>query len=464
MIAKIHKKRMQVLVKNTAKKGDARMSFLQKVLSGGGIKVPHHKDTANYPTEVLPLPARIVLPMSQHVGAPCEPAVKKGDIVYVGTMVGKAPSKVSMHIFSSVSGKVISIEHVRYKTGRDDTVVIIETDGLQTPDPSIAPPDVTDFDSFIAAMEVSGIVGLGGAGFPTDIKITPKNLSEIDTLLINGAECEPYLTTDNREFLECPDDIIYGIDACLKYLGIPKALICIEDNKPEAIDLMTRKNQKDDRISVKVLESSYPQGAQNILIKNATGRIVKRGARHTSVGVLMLNVTTVSNIGKYLKTGMPLVEKRVTVAGDAVEEPKNLMVPIGTPINDIITFCGVTEDVGKIIVGGPMMGEAQMDLNYPLTRANNGVLAFSHKATIKRDATPCIRCGRCVRSCPMGLTPVDIRNAYLREDTRELDRLMADLCIGCGTCSYVCPSKRLLTTTVTLAKTYLKTHSDRNKK
>ena len=439
------------------------LSRLKKLLSGGGVRVPHHKDTANFPTEQLPLPPKIVLPMNQHVGAPCEPCVKKGDHVYVGTMVGKAPSPMSMHIFSSVSGTVSSVGPILYNTGKGDTVVVVDSDGLQEPDPSICPPEVHDRESFINAVSMSGIVGLGGAGFPTDFNFQPTTLSEIDTLLINGAECEPYLTTDNREFLEHPDSILNGIRACLDYLGIPRALICIEDNKPAAIDLMTRKTAEDERISVCVLESRYPQGAQNVLIYNATGRTVPRGARHTSVGVMMLNVTTVSSVGKYLKTGMPLVTKRLTVAGDAVRDPKNLEVPIGTPIQDVIEFCGLREEPHTVIIGGPMMGSAQMDVNYPVTRQNNGLLLFGAKASEKPNATACIRCGRCINSCPMGLSPLAIRDAYVKYDADRLDALMADLCIGCGTCSYVCPAKRPLTQSVTLAKNFLKTKRNRGK-
>lgn len=440
-----------------------KLRFAQKLLNGGGVRVPHHKDTANYPTETIPLPQVIVLPMSQHVGAPCIPCVAPGDQVYVGTMVGRAPSAMSMHIFSSVSGTVTSVEPILYKAGKGETVVVITPDGSQTLDPAIHPPEVHDLASFIEALSNSGIVGLGGAGFPTDVKVAPKNLSEIDTLLINGAECEPYLTTDNREFLEHPDSILDGIRACLRYLGIPKALICIEDNKPSAIDLMTRKTAEDPQISVRVLESRYPQGAQNVLIKNATGRVVPRGARHTSVGVMMLNVTTVSTIGKYLKTGIPLVSKRLTVAGDAILNHKNLEVPVGTPIADVLAFCGTREEPRKIIIGGPMMGAAQMDVNYPITRQNNGLLAFGQKSSARPHTTACIRCGRCVNSCPAGLSPVDIRNAYVAHDADQLDRLMADLCIGCGTCSYVCPAKRPLTPTVTLAKTFLKQQKNRGK-
>ena len=428
-----------------------------------GTLVPHHKETANQPTEYLPIPQKIILPMSQHVGAPCVPCVKKGDTVFVGTMVGEAPTAVSMHIYSSVSGTVSAVKQILHNVGADETVVEIEPDGNQTPDPAIQPPEVHDFKSFVSALEHSGIVGLGGAGFPTDIKVQPKNLSEIDTLLINGAECEPYLTTDNREFLECTDSVIFGIQSCLEYLGIPKAKICIEDNKPEAIHLMQECCQKDPRLSVCVLESRYPQGAQNVLIKNATGRTVARGARHTSVGVMMLNVTTVSTIGKFLKTGMPLTHKRLTVAGDAILHQKNLEVPIGTPIEDILNFCGLKEEPKKIIVGGPMMGVAQMDVHYPITRQNNGLLAFGAKAAEPAPSTACIRCGRCVNACPMSLSPLEIRKAYYDLDTERLDQLMADLCIACGTCSYVCPAKRQLTQSVTLAKTYLKRNKRREK-
>ena len=440
------------------------MTWLNRVFRAPqGVRVPHWKDTADFPTVTMPLPSEIVLPMVQHVGAPCVPAVQKGDHVDVGTLVGKAPTAMSEDIFSGVSGTVTSVEPILYNAGKGVTVVVIAPDGAQTVDPSVAPPQVHDRDSFVAAVDRSGLVGLGGAGFPTDVKITPKNLSEIDTLLINGAECEPYLTTDNREFLECSDTVLEGIRACLTYLGIPKALICIEDNKPEAIAKMKSMTADDPTISVKVLESRYPQGAQNVLIRNATGRIVPRGARHTSVGVMMLNVTTVSTIGKYLRTGMPLVTKRLTVAGDAIERPQNVEVVIGTKICDVLDFCGLKEAPGKVIVGGPMMGASQMDVNYPITRQNNGLLAFGAERSAVRHSTACIRCGRCVNACPMGLSPVEIRQAYYDLDIEELDRLMADLCIGCGSCSYVCPARRAMTQSMTLARDLLKNKKKRGK-
>ena len=432
-------------------------SAISKFLYEGGVKVPHCKHTANFPTEKLPVPDKVYIPMSQHIGAPCKPCVQKGDYVYVGTKIGEAPVAMSMNIYSSVSGTVESIGEVLRNTGKSVTMITIKSDGKQEVDPSIAPPDVHDLESFISALGNSGIVGLGGAGFPTDVKMLPKNLSDIDTLVINGAECEPYLTTDNREMLEHPQEIIYGIESVQKYLGIEKAILCIEENKPEAIDVMTKMlEKKNDNISVCVLESRYPQGAELLLIKNATGRVVPRGQLPASVGVIVQNVTTISSIGKFLKTGMPLVNKRLTVDGDIIAFPRNIEVAIGTPLKVILDYCQLKDTPGKIIVGGPMMGSAQMDTDYPITRQNNGLLAFSKAKTIKREETACIRCGRCVNSCPMGLSPVDIENSYEKYDADALRKLMADVCIGCGTCSYVCPAKRPLTQSTTLAKAFLR--------
>lgn len=236
-----------------------------------GTQVSHHKETANLPTEQLPVPEKIILPMRQHVGAACEACVQKGDRVLVGTMVGRAPSAMSMHIYSSVSGTVSSVEQILYNAGENDTVVVISPDGAQTPDPDIRPPEVHDLDSFVGALEHSGIVSLGGAGFPTDVKVRPKNLSEIDTLLINGAECEPYLTTDNREFLECSDTVLSGIHACLDFLGIPGAKICIEDNKAEAIRLMRRLCRNDSRISIWCWNPAIPKGRRMYSSKTPPG-------------------------------------------------------------------------------------------------------------------------------------------------------------------------------------------------
>ena len=418
--------------------------------------MPHRKDTAELETTSMPLPREIVLPMQQHIGALCQPVVKKGDHVDVGSLVGHAPHGLSADIFSGVSGTVTAIQPVFYSTGKTDTTVIIETDGEQSVAPAIAPPNIVDRATFLAAMKNSGLVGLGGAGFPTDIKLSPPNLEEIDTWLINATECEPYLSTDYREMMEQSDQVLFGIRTCLTHLGVPKAVICIEENKPEAIKRMRALTASDPRIDVCALPGLYPQGAENVLVHNATGRVVPRGKRQTDVGVMLFNVTTMSKIGHFVRTGMPLTTRRVTVTGDAIAHPQNVKVVIVTRIRDIIEYCGLAKEPHKVVVGGPMMGNAQIDLDYPLVRQNGGLLVFSEDAMEQPATTACIRCGRCTNSCPMQLSPIAIKKAYKTQDADRLDQLMADLCMGCGTCSYVCPAKQPLTQTSKLARDFMR--------
>ncbi len=422
-----------------------------------GAAVPHDKATSGMQTVTMPLPSKLVLCMQQHIGAPCTPVVKKGDHVDVGTVVGKAPSVVSADIHSGVSGTVMGIETVQYPTGGVVQAVVIEPDGQQTIAANIKKPSVTNYESFIQAVRDCGLVGLGGAGFPTAVKLSPKNLQQVDTLVINGAECEPYLTADNREFLEHSDTILSGIKAVMEYLQIQKCCIGIERNKPEAMDLMFSLIKDEPAIKVVPLPSRYPQGAEKVLIERTVGREVPRGGLPSDVGVIVLNVTTVSTIGKYLQTGMPLTTKRVTVEGDAVAKPQNVEVIIGTPLEEVLEFCGGTKvQAAKVITGGPMMGTAQVSLQFPVLKQNNGLLVLSEKSAHLPAAQPCIRCGRCISACPMGLSPVEIANAYNRKDTHALDKMMVDLCIACGTCAYVCPAKRPVSQTMALAKDYLK--------
>lgn len=422
-----------------------------------GAAVPHDKATSGMQTVTMPLPSKLVLCMQQHIGAPCTPVVKKGDHVDVGTVVGKAPSVVSADIHSGVSGTVVGIETVQYPTGGAVQAVVIEPDGQQTIAANIKKPSVTNYESFIQAVRDCGLVGLGGAGFPTAVKLSPKNLQQVDTLVINGAECESYLTADNREFLEHSDTILSGIKAVMEYLQIQKCCIGIERNKPEAMDLMFSLIKDEPAIKVVPLPSRYPQGAEKVLIERTVGREVPRGGLPSDVGVIVLNVTTVSTIGKYLQTGMPLTTKRVTVEGDAVAKPQNVEVIIGTPLEEVLEFCGGTKvQAAKVITGGPMMGTAQVSLQFPVLKQNNGLLVLSEKSAHLPAAQPCIRCGRCISACPMGLSPVEIANAYNRKDTHALDKMMVDLCIACGTCAYVCPAKRPVSQTMALAKDYLK--------
>lgn len=404
----------------------------------------------------MPLLSKIVLSMGQHIGAPASPAVAKGDQVYVGTIVGKSGGFVSSDIHSGVSGTVSEITTITAPNGATQTAVVIVPDGEQKVDPAIAPPEVTDYKSFVDAIRASGLVGLGGAGFPTAVKLSPKNLDEIDTLLINGAECEPYITSDNRCFLEDTHHVLGGIKAVMKYLNIPKCIIGIEGNKPEAIAKMKAAIDAPG-IEVKELPCRYPQGAEKVLIENCTGREVPFPGLPSDVGVIVMNVTSVAFVSKYLETGMPLTTKRLTVDGDIVKEPKNVEVLIGTPIQELLDFCGgLTAQPGKVLYGGPMMGTCVADLSQPILKNNNAVLAFSEKLARLPKKTNCIHCGRCVNACPLGLAAKDIVKAYENGNVELLQELNADLCMSCGTCSFVCPAKRPLAPSIALAKIMMK--------
>lgn len=428
--------------------------FLKR--SAQGADVPHDKRTSKLETVVMPLPSKIVLSMSQHIGAPAAPSVAKGDQVFVGSVVGKSGGFVSSDIHSGVSGIVEDITTITASNGAKQTAVVIVPDGQQTVDPSVKPPQVSDLASFQDAVRASGLVGLGGAGFPAAVKLAPKNLDEIDILVINGAECEPYITSDNRCFIEDTHFILSGIKAVMQYLQIPKCVIGIEDNKPEAITKM--KDAIDsDSIQVKALPCRYPQGAEKVLIETCTGREVPFPGLPSDVGAIVMNVTSIAFVGKYLETGMPLVTKRLTVEGDIVKEPKNVEAIIGTPIEELLAFCGgLTDEVGKVLYGGPMMGTCVADLQQTVLKNTNAVMAFSKKWTDNGKTTNCIHCGRCTNSCPLGLSAKEIVQAYEKGDVNLLQTLSADLCMSCGTCSFVCPARRPLAPSIALAKIMMK--------
>lgn len=436
--------------------GSIQSMFKKLKRAALGASVPHEEATAAMQTVKMPVPGKVVLPMQQHIGEPCTPVVKKGDTVLVGTLVGKANGAVSANIYSGVSGTVSAIETVRASSGAMVPAVVITPDGNQTVDSAVKAPVVTDKASFLAAVQDCGLVGLGGAGFPTAVKLNVP--SGVDTVVINAAECEPYLAADTREMLENGDSILAGIRAVMKYLAIKNCVVGIENNKPECIETMTRLLKAEAGVTVKTLPSRYPQGAEKVLIEKTTGREVPQGGLPSDVGVVVLNVTTVSVIGKFLATGMPLTTKRVTVAGDAVQNPQNVEVIIGTPANEVLAFCGLKQDVpvAKLISGGPMMGVALPDFEHPVVKQTNGLLALSAKAAAKPDMGPCIRCGRCIDACPLGLAPVQIAGAFNKKDVEALNKLCVDLCMMCGTCSYVCPAKRPVTQVMSLAKNFAK--------
>ena len=429
-------------------------NFLKR--SALGAEVPHHKGTANLATEVMPVPSKIILSMGQHIGAPAVPVVAKGDQVYVGSLVGKAEAFVSCNIHSGVSGIVDSVTVTRATNGAKQTTVIIIPDGEQKVDPSIKPPVVTDLKSLQDAIRDSGLVGLGGAGFPAAVKLAPKNLHEIDTLVINGAECEPYITSDNRCMQEDTEFVISGIQTIMKYLEIPKCVIGIEGNKPDDIAKL-RKETAGMPIEVKELPCKYPQGAEKVLIETCTGREVPFPGLPSDAGVIVMNVTSVGFIGKYLATGMPLVTKRLTVDGDIVKNPKNVEVVIGTPVQELLDFCGgLTGEPGKVLYGGPMMGICIADLSQPVLKNNNAILVLSEKASHVPKSSNCIHCGRCTNACPLGLSAKEIVQAYNSGNLELLQELNADLCMSCGTCTFVCPAKRPLSPSIALAKIMMK--------
>ncbi len=414
-----------------------------------GIKLSHRKNTENCATVDFPLPAKIRIPMSMCMGAPCQPLVKIGDEVKVGQKIADSDAAFSAPIHSGVSGKVTAITDYQTAMGAVCKMIEIESDGQQTVSDEVKPPVISDKESFIKAVRESGVCGLGGAGFPTHIKLNPK--TPIDTLVINAAECEPYITADYREMMECPDDIIGGINLVKTILGIKSAKLAIEANKPEAIKNFTEMAQNDDTIDIVTLPSSYPQGAEKVIIYNTTGRIVKEGELPSDEGVIVLNVSTCAFIYRYSQTGMPLVARRLTVDGNAVGEPKNIRAVIGTSFREILEFCKTDLDsMKKLIAGGPMMGMSVPDVDMPVVKTSNALLAA--KNFDERRTSACIRCGRCVRVCPLGLMPAEIDKAYRIRDIEDLKSLKVLLCMNCGSCTYVCPANRKLAETNQLAK------------
>lgn len=423
------------------------------------IDAGHYKNTASHATEVMPVPDVAKISMSQNIGAPCKPLVAKGDTVKVGQKIGDTDAFLHVPVHSSVSGTVTGIETMTNAMGGQDTFVVIETDKLQTMDENIKAPVVTDHKSFVAAIKESGLVGMGGATFPAWLKYDPKNLEDIKYIIVNGAECEPYLTSDHRTMLEDAQNVLDGAQALVKYLGAEKAYIAIESNKQDAIDNFNRMiaQQKLSNIETFPLQARYPKGAERVLIYEVTGQTCDAGVLPASLGVIVANVSSTAFIGQYLKDGVPLIQRRVTVDGDAVANPKNVMVPFGTMIADLIAFCGgYKAEPRKILLGGPMMGRAVYTDAQPTTKANNGILAFTAAKAALPEETACISCGRCHDACPFGLLPVKYADAYERKDVQMLRELKVMQCMECGSCSFVCPAHRPLVFMNKLGKAMVK--------
>lgn len=419
----------------------------------GGVHAPYNKITADLKTVKMSVPSEIILPVQQHIGAPCKPLVKAGDRVKVGQIIADSDKYVSAPIHSSVSGIVQKIGTIVYSTGAVVEAIYIQPDGLQEIFEGIKPPVCNNDSDYIKAIRDSGLVGLGGAGFPAHVKLSPPKDKIIDTLIINAAECEPFITSDYREMIENHQNIFEGIQILKTLLKVKNVYIGIEDNKPEAIKIFNSYSATSKDIFVAQLKSKYPQGAEKMLIYSITKRRVQSGKLPVDVGVIVMNVSSVAFIAQYLKTGMPLVKRRITVSGDAVKTPANVEVVIGTKIIDVFNFCGgFSQQLSKIIMGGPMMGLSVPSPEYPVIKSTNALIALSEKNSTYFKEAPCIRCGKCIDACPLGLIPVFLSQCTLRKDINELQRLHIYDCMECGSCCYACPSKRNIVQTIRLGK------------
>lgn len=422
------------------------------------VKVPHKKNTANSVPERLPIPKEVTIPVSMHIGRPAEVVVKKGDEVKVGQLIAKASGYVSAPIHSSVSGTVKKIDEITMSVGSKVKAIVIETDSKQELFEGIKPPEARDFLSFTKVIGESGIVGLGGAGFPTFVKLNVTHLDLVDVVIINAAECEPYITSDTRTMLDKTEYIFKGIEAIKKYMGVKRFIIGVEDNKPECVKKLGE-FITDGSVEIKTLPSRYPQGGEKVLVYNTIGKMVPKGGLPLDVGAIVINVTTMAFIGEYMETGIPLVEKCVTVDGSAVKEPKNVIAPIGTPLKELFEFSGgFKSEPKKVLYGGPMMGISVPNLDVPVLKMTNAAIAMDEKEAAPPKTTACINCGRCLNHCPLKLDPRAIAKAYALDSGEDLKKLCVDLCMECGCCSYVCPAKRPLVQTNKLAKTVLRNY------
>ncbi len=430
----------------------------------GNTRIPHHKNTTALPPVRMTPPAEILLPMEQHIGAPAIPVVKVGDTVKVGQLVAKENGYVSSPIYSSVSGTVKKIETIMESNGRQVEAIRIESDGQMTAHEDIMPPEVTDASSFIEAIRRSGVVGLGGAGFPTAVKFDALKKGGVHTIILNGAECEPYITSDARTMLDDASWMVEGVALLQRFFPeVKKYIIGIEANKPECIRNMKQVFAGNPAVTVRSLPLRYPQGAEKVIIYNTTGLVVPEGKLPADIGVLVTNVTTLAFIAKHIRTGMPLVERCVTVDGSAIRSPMNVLAPIGTSMRDVIEFTGgFVGEPGKVVLGGPMTGPAVCSLDEPITKTTGSIIALTPKDSVELPIGPCIHCGRCVDACPLSLVPTAFLQARDIENVDErmafLDEHSVTLCMSCGCCSFVCPANRPLTENIRMSKNLLKDH------
>lgn len=423
----------------------------RKTFKGGAHPYDGKKMSRDCPIEILNPGDTLVYPLSQHIGAMAKPLVKAGDRVLVGQKIAEKGGFISANIHSSVSGTVKTIEKRLVATGGMVDSIIVENDGMYEEAAPIfsGNPDELSKDEIIKIIEEAGIVGMGGAGFPTNVKLSPKNADIIDSIIVNGAECEPYLTSDYRRMVEQTDKLVKGLKIVLKIFPDAKGYFGIEDNKPEAIEALLKATENEDRIEVVPLKTKYPQGGERSMIYAVTGRKINSKMLPADVGCIVHNVDTIYAIYNAVYNGKPLIERIVTITGDAVSTPKNFQVRIGTSFRELIDAAGgFTTEPEKIISGGPMMGFSFFNIDVPVVKGSSSLLAFVKDDVSHEEPSACIRCGRCAAACPEHLLPMKLAALAGQNEPEEFKKLGGMECVECGCCSYVCPAKRQVTQSV----------------
>jgi len=428
----------------------------------GGVHPAENKLSAGSPIREAALPKQAVFSMFQHIGAPAKPVVQKGDVVKVGTLLAEAGGFVSAPIYSSVSGKVNKIDNVLDASGTRRMAVIVDVEGDEWEDSIDRSKDLVrlsdrpelDAKTIVEKIKNAGIVGLGGATFPCHVKLTPPPGCKAECVIINAVECEPYLTADHRLMLEHPDEILVGVDLIMKAVDVTKGYVGIENNKLDAIKLMTEKAKQYPNIEIVPLKVKYPQGGEKQLIDAVIGRQVPAPpAIPINVGAVVQNVGTAFAIYEAVMKNKPLIDRIITVTGKSVKNPSNLLARLGTPFQQLIDECGgLPEDTGKIIGGGPMMGKALLSLEVPMTKGSSGLLLMNEKEARRSEPQPCIRCAKCVSACPMGLEPFLLSKAAAMEEWEMAEKNDIVSCIECGSCQFTCPSKRPLLDMIRVGK------------
>jgi electron transport complex protein RnfC len=414
-------------------------------INRGGIHLNNQKIT-DFAEKIRTLsPEKVRIPLNMHIGAECEPVVKVRDQVKVGQLIADSEAFVSSPIHASISGIVKSVQVAdENNSGSKTKIIEIVSDGEMSPYENLAAPQINSKDEFLQEVRKSGLVGLGGAGFPASVKLTLKD-GEVDTLIANGAECEPYITVDDYNMRFCQEDILDAMITIMKWIGIPNGIIAIEDNKMEAANLLLDKiNNEPDKygkIEIVIMNSVYPKGMEKLVIYNATGRIVPTGKLPKDVGCVVMNTTSLAELGKYLRTGMPLVSKLITVEGSAVANPQNVNVPIGSLISDLLDFVDLKSNPDLVMMGGPMMGITLSSLENPVLKQNNAIIAMMENEFQLANESACIRCAKCIDVCPMRLQPTSLVKLIKKNQIAKAKEEGLLTCMECGSCDFICPAK-----------------------